>query len=160
MLWEQSDTSFRSWNHLGTPWECCLNGFFIRFHEAGAWRERREVEEKGRTQLTPGSQVCQMEIFIVNYLLWQAKILEFFSLGSFCRSYTSLVINTHLWVLHFPSNLNLHSYSYGSFSLKNSFLMFFPALLLLPGNKDTVTWNLQSVSCCMAEHWTNPFQKD
>lgn len=74
-----------------------------------------------------------MEIFIVNELLEQAKILEFFSLGSLCRSYTSLVINTHLCVLHFPSNLNLHPYSYGSFSLENSFLM------CLPGNKDSVT---------------------
>lgn len=91
------------------------------------------MEEKGRTQLTPGGQVCQMEIFIVNDLLQQAKILEFFSLGSLCRSFTSLVINTHLWVLHFPSSLNLHPYSCGPFSLKNSFLMF------LPGNKDSIT---------------------
>lgn len=59
VLWEQSNTSFRSWNHLGTPWECSLNAFFIHFHKAGEWMERREVEEKGRTQLTPDSQVCQ-----------------------------------------------------------------------------------------------------
>lgn len=34
---------------LGHPGNACLNGFFVRFHEAGEWRERREVEEKGRT---------------------------------------------------------------------------------------------------------------